>query len=345
MFALRVLFLGWLAVQTKSQLCMDDDFGVLFGGPQPYFKVSRNGTCQCPNNGFAGRGTLLTGLDQTSAVKNVEAYVSALHASIASTKAMIQTLTAVAASQQPLIDALLNPDTALSPASSGLALSQPSTTCLALKIATPGLASGIKTLFSPSGNLAQFYCDMSTDTGGWTQVWKAASTDYASSTLDYFPGSRSIIAASTYMMFAFADANNVLTQAWKFPIPPAFMLYAPMSIEWCNYNVINATRISDGHTTTQILRAGYASFGGPCDDSCTAPRIHPSYPTGYYWGAICLKSTTVVAPPTGTTPQGYLDFPYYSGFAVAGYENCARSDQTYSATSCTTSRLFTIFVR
>lgn len=103
-----------------------------------------------------------------------------------------------------------------------------------------------------------------------------------------------------------------------------------MALTQCGYVSIAATRISDSSKVTKLLRYGYGSFGGYCDEGCSGT-----------WGQVCLKSNT-----TQGSSGGYSDFPLFATFAVGnGYDHCSRSDQSYSTTQCSTSKRFAIFVR
>lgn len=62
---------------------------------------------------------------------------------------------------------------------------------------------------------------------------------------------------------------------------------------------------------------------------------------GGIWGQLCLKNGTSTAIGTG----GLSDFPHYATYSVAGQDDCSRSDQTYTATKCSNTRRFAIYVK
>lgn len=177
------------------------------------------------------------------------------------------------------------------------------------------------------------FCDMTTDSGGWTEVFRATVDNYNSTGISYIPGTAgadSIISRSSEMMFAFVNTStNALTQAWKFPTPAALHSTSPMEGGQCGYVTINATRLADGTTATKKLRYGWGSFGSTCDDGCSST-----------WGMICLKSSD-----TNGTAGGFSDFPLFATYATTGSDHCSASNQTYTTTACSTARRFAIFVR
>ena len=150
-----------------------------------------------------------------------------------------------------------------------------------------------------------------------------------------------IINAMTYFMYSFVNTStNVRAQSWYFPKPTSnttAFVNTPPTVHGGEgaplITQISATRMADGSSTTQYLRTGVSSFGSQCDDSRSS-----------FWGYICLKAGNTASTGSG----GFSDFPSYATYAVAqtpGLEaHCASSNEVYSATLCSSSKQFAIYV-
>jgi hypothetical protein len=165
----------------------------------------------------------------------------------------------------------------------------------------------------------------------WTTVWQARSTQLGSLTLTY--DNPAAASQACDMMVGYVNpVTNQTSNKWWFRIPDAWKTMNPLAASSCDVPVVTATRVSDGLRVTDQLVAGTLNFAGSvCWDSCSA---------GAY-GRFCMRK--------GTT-NGNADFPYYSGYALAGgsatEDWCSTSDSAWNTATCLASnRRFVIFVR
>ncbi len=186
-----------------------------------------------------------------------------------------------------------------------------------------------------SGGTAPFtaYCDMTVDSGGWTRVWVAVTDNYNDTGLTYLPntsGPDSVISNSTEMMVAFTSpSTGSTTNEWSFPTPTLLHSQTPMAATGAQYITSTFKRIADQTSHARVMRVGTASFSDECDEGNSSQ-----------WGQICLKSNT-----SQGSVGGFSDFPMYAGYAASNVDYCTESPQIYTATACSSSRRFAIFVR
>ena len=236
-------------------------------------------------------------------------------------------------------------------------------------IATPGLGSDLASgtqedpftsyssmgLTSNSGNYwfktesmttaTEYYLDCDTITNEkYFRVWLSQQNNYNTASYSW-PESETphLINDSDRWMYAFCNpSTDALTQAWtwSFYSSPGdnyndFKNTPPMGhggVGNPNITRVNATRIADNSNHNgHWLRTGYSSFSSQCDDTRAGD-----------WGQICLKAGTV---NSNIGNGGHSDFPMYCTFANNNTDNCAQSNQTYSATNCSDTRRFAAYVR
>lgn len=191
----------------------------------------------------------------------------------------------------------------------------------------------------------QFYVDFSTGSGPWARIWIATSDDINATSGSWVNGQvpNMLTDLTPTFMYAFVNtANDATTQAWFFRL-----VSDKSNGNWTSFRdsphpfhggdgsplitQINTTQISSGTLYNGYwLRTGISSFGSVCDQG-----------RGGTWGQLCLKSLG----QSDTTGGGFSDFPHFATYSVGSQDHCSRSDQSYSATLCTSSRRFAIYVK
>lgn len=151
-----------------------------------------------------------------------------------------------------------------------------------------------------------------------------------------------LLDSMSYFMYTFINTStNARSQSWYFAKPSTNQTAfrnTPPTVHGGQgdplITQVNTVRMSTGENYTSYLRSGVSSFGSMCDDSRSS-----------YWGYTCLKAGNT--PNTGS--GGYSDFPSYATYSVdqpasSTYPtHCARSDEQYSNSTCSSSKQFAIY--
>ena len=197
------------------------------------------------------------------------------------------------------------------------------TSCRAIHAANPRLPSG-SFMIDPdgSGSDAPFTvtCDMTTADGGWTLVFLPPSTNEAAVPIAYTSATPRLLAEATDVLLAFRDSTSTaLPNAAVLPLPPAWQTETPFDDSGTDLTTVAS--IDGAAPVAATLHYGSSNFSQLCGD--------PWVTTSSY-GRICVDGTTG---------------PFYSGFDTTTADQCATSDQVYSAQACTPGRVFSIAVR
>lgn len=209
-------------------------------------------------------------------------------------------------------------------------------------------SSGNYWIQTPSMSSAtQYYVDNSIADGPWIRVM-ATSSDYNTTSYSW-PDAQTpnLINDSQRFLYCFLNpSTNAVTQAWHWWFSfgandsnfAAFKNTPPMGHGGNGSPLItkiSSYRISEGvYYDSYWLRTGYSSFGSACDDGRSGT-----------WGQLCLKAYRGGSSDPGTGQGGLSDFPHYATYAAGTQDHCSQSNETYSTTSCSATRVFAIYVR
>lgn len=194
----------------------------------------------------------------------------------------------------------------------------------------------------------QYYVDNSTANGPWIRIFYATTNDYNTTSFSW-PDTQTpnLIQDATSFMYCFLNpSTNAVTQPWSWWFFngkadsnfTAFKTVPPMAHGGPGAPLItktNSVRLSSGTTYSGYwLRTGISSFGSNCDSSRSGT-----------WGQICMKNRNEASDPGAINEAGLSDFPHYATYSYSGTDDCSQSDQGYTATKCSDTRRFAIYVK
>ena len=189
----------------------------------------------------------------------------------------------------------------------------------------------------------QYYVDNSTSGGPWIRIFLANTDDYNTTSFSWVDTETpNLISSASRFMYCFVDpASNSTTSAWSWWFFDgtaasnynAFRNNPPMQHGGVGAPLITRTNATQLSSSTNYngywLRTGISSFGNQCDDS-----------RGGTW-----KNSNSTSTDPGTGQGGLLDFPHYATYSYSGTDDCSQSNQGYTATKCSSSRRFAIYVK
>ena len=193
----------------------------------------------------------------------------------------------------------------------------------ACKALPPGSTSGTY-MIDPDGAGADaplsVYCDMDSDSGGWTVIFFPTSTNLTAPPTTYTSSTARLLADAQSALIAYRNQTMSASSNYaSFALPSEWKTATPFSAGARDVPV--TVKIDGGAEVAATLRYGYQTFTNVCTDPWGA---------GGFYGRICVTNTHA---------------PYFNGWNANDNDSCSDSSAAYNAQSCSSDLRFSIAVR
>lgn len=199
--------------------------------------------------------------------------------------------------------------------------------CAELRMVRPTAASGTVAIdhdSNPGSRTVDVFCDMVTDSRGWTVVI-SAETSFSNrrDLVDRWALLRPVVMASSRMIWTYRDsAGTIVTPGERATFDIPMQLRSENPFDTSDRDIANVS-VAIGATAPAMrtIRYGYASFVSDCGSN---------WNTGADSGRLCIPGTPA---------------PFYNAWNAGGATDyCAVSNGPYSGSVCSTTRQFSIAV-
>lgn len=170
------------------------------------------------------------------------------------------------------------------------------------------------------------YCDMSTDTGGWTLNFRSDANFNYNTTASQYINSKIFDTATEVMVVYANSAGSYVSTPYKFAKPANFNLWTISSAT----TPVTVTNLDNGISGVHNLIYGYYTFSNFACDAWSSSQT---------WGrfGICIQA--------GVNASQFNSFPYYASYTTGTVDHCSFSNLGYGSPACSNSRFLMIFFR